>query len=81
MGKSPAAGSGYSLKMKKMNKIRFISIVSAALALCAAGACSEDKDSEIRDLAVKAKITLSPYYEASKDFKTASYCHTGLGSR
>ena len=57
--------------MKKMNKIRFISIVSAALALCAAGACSEDKDSEIRDLAVKAKITLSPYYEASKDFKTA----------
>ena len=54
--------------MKKMNKIRFISIVSAALALCAAGACSEDKDSEIRDLAVKAKITLSAYYEASKDF-------------
>ena len=54
-----------------MNKIKFISIVSAALALCAATACSEDKDSEIRDLAVKAKITLSPYYEASKEFKTA----------
>ncbi len=54
-----------------MNKIKFISIVSAALALCAATACSDDKDSEIRDLAVKAKITLSPYYEASKEYKTA----------
>ena len=54
-----------------MNKIKFISIVSAALAFCVGNSCSEDKDSEIRDLAVKAKITLSPYYEASKDYKTA----------
>ena len=67
----PAARREYSLKMKEMNKIKFISIVSAAIALCAANACSEDKDSEIRDLAVKAKITLNPYYEASKDYKTA----------
>ena len=51
--------------------MKFISIVSAALALCAAVACSEDRDSEVRDLAVKAKITLGPYYEAGKDFKTA----------
>ncbi len=46
-------------------------MVSAALALCVGNSCSEDSDSEIRDLAVRAKITLSPYYEASKDFKTA----------
>lgn len=28
-------------------------------------------NTEVRDLAVKAKITLSPYYEAGRDFKTA----------
>lgn len=54
-----------------MNKIRFVSIVSAALALFCTAACSEDKDSDVRDLAVKAKITLDQYYVAGKDYKSA----------
>ena len=43
----------------------------AALAMCVGNSCSEESDSEIKDLAVKAKITLGSYYEASKDYKTA----------
>ena len=54
-----------------MNKIKLISIVLAALALCGGNSCSEESDAEIKDLAVKAKITIGSYYEASKDYKTA----------
>ncbi len=46
-------------------------MVLAALAMCVGNSCSEEGDSEIKDLAVKAKITLGSYYEASKDYKTA----------
>ena len=55
----------------KMNKIKFVSILSAALVLCAANACRDDDASEVTELAAKAKITLGSYYEASKDYKTA----------
>ena len=45
--------------------------MSAALVLCVANACKDNDSSEVMELAAKAKITLNPYYEASKDFKTA----------
>lgn len=54
-----------------MNKIKFVSIVSAAMAFLAAAGCSDNNDSEVRNLAVKAKITLDSYYQASKDYKSA----------
>ena len=54
-----------------MNKIKFVSILSAALAFCVVNACRDNDASEVTELAVKAKITLGSYYEASKDYKTA----------
>lgn len=52
-----------------MNKIKSVFILSGVL-LSLVVACSGNDDSRVRELAVKAKITLSPYYEAGKDFKT-----------
>ncbi len=55
----------------KMNKIKFVSILSAALSLCVVNACKDDDASKVTELAAKAKITLGSYYQASKDYKSA----------
>lgn len=54
-----------------MNKIKFVSILSVALALCGVNACKDNDSSEVMELAAKAKITLGSYYQAAKDYKTA----------
>lgn len=48
-----------------------ISILSAALTLLGVCSCSQDNDSDVRELASKTKITLGSYYQASKEYKTA----------
>lgn len=45
-----------------MNKIKFLSLISAAAILPALVSCSDNDDSEIRNLAARASITLSGYY-------------------
>ncbi len=55
----------------KMNKIKFVSILSVVLALCGVNSCKDKDSSEVMELAVKAKITLGSYYQAAKDYKTA----------
>ncbi len=59
-----------AIKSIEMNKIKILSIFSAALMVPSLLACSDDDDTKVQNLASKTTITLGSYYQKAADYKT-----------